>query len=201
MVLLFYYPGWFRFKTLPNIQDGAPNFFYLLQLTRDLTPQDMAIAQKVLADNSSWAHCENLVIAMLKDKNEEIRRRAVLWILRARQEFRQEDHPRQFVPPKINLKAENYYDLVDWSTEPCTEPPLTLDFSEEKLLNVISQPYTLPNYPSHTQAVERKVRVVTEAADKRVGHSSRHQLILQLEKSRNLVPRFNTKKNDDYKEM
>ena len=93
-------------------------------------------------------------------------------------------------------QAESYYDLVDWSTEPCTEPPLTLDLCEEVLLGVIDQPYKFLKYPNHTQAVERKVRVVAETADKRVGYEARHQYILQLEESRKLVPKFNTKNHD-----
>ena len=83
-----------------------------------------------------------------------------------------------------------------WSSQPCIEAPFTLDLTKATLLGVIKEPFLLPNYPSHTQAVERKVRVVTEAATKRVTQSSWHQLILQLEKSRKLVPKFNTKKYD-----
>ena len=82
--------------------------------------------------------------------------------------------------------------MVDWSSQ----PPFTLDLTKATLLGVIKEPFLLPNYPSHTQAVERKVRVVTEAATKRVTQSSWHQLILQLEKSRKLVPKFNTKKGN-----
>ena len=122
--------------------------------------------------------------------------KAVLWILRARREFNEEEHPRQFILPKINLQAASYIDMVDWSSQPCIKPPFTLDLTKATLLAVIEEPYLLPNYPSHTQAEERKVRVVTEAATKRVTQSSWHQLILQLEKSRKLVPKFNTKKDN-----
>ena len=121
--------------------------------------------------------------------------KAVLWILRARREFNEEEHPRQFILPEINLQAASYIDMVDWSSQPCIMPPFTLDLTKATLLGVIEEPFLLPNNPSHTQAVERKVRVVTEAATKRVTQSSWHQLILQLEKSRKLVPKFNTKKD------
>ena len=86
--------------------------------------------------------------------------------------------------------------MVDWSSQPCTEPPLTLDLTKATLLAVIEEPYLLPNYPSHTKAVEKKVRVVTKSTIKRVTQSSWHQLILQLEKSRKLVPKFCTMKDD-----
>ena len=35
-VLKLYFPGWFRFKCYPHIQDGPKNFFTLVELSRDL---------------------------------------------------------------------------------------------------------------------------------------------------------------------
>ena len=66
---------------------------------------DKTLAQKVLQDNSYWAHAENLVISMLGDEREEIRRKAVLWILRARREFDSLKHPRKFIPPSVNFQV------------------------------------------------------------------------------------------------
>ena len=76
VVLNLYYPGWFQFKCHPHIQDGAKNYFTLVELTRDLREQDMLIAQKVLQDNAHWPHHENIGITMLSDRREEVRRRA-----------------------------------------------------------------------------------------------------------------------------
>ena len=44
----------------------------------------MEIANKVLQDNAHWAHSENITIAMLADTGEEVRRKAVLRIMKAR---------------------------------------------------------------------------------------------------------------------
>ena len=97
-----------------------------------------------------------------------MRRRAVLWILRVWRDFNEEEHPRQLTLPEINLQAASYIDMVDWSSQPCIKPPFTLVLTKATLLGVIKEPFLLPNYLSHTQAVERKVRVGTEAATKRV---------------------------------
>ena len=85
-VLNLYLPGWFRFKSSPHIQSGAQNFFFLVELSRSssLSERDKAIAQNVLQDNSYWAHSENILISMLADKREEVRRKAVLRIMKAR---------------------------------------------------------------------------------------------------------------------
>ena len=156
----------------------------------------MIIAQKVLQDNSYWAHTENIVIALLADEREELRRMGVLRIMKGRREFDVSNHPRKYNPPKVDFKAKNYFDMVDWNSEPCTEPPLTMEYSAEEIFECIGSPLTLPNYPNHTQAVERMVRVVCEVASKRVGYLARHRQILQKLESRRKVPKFNTKMDD-----
>ena len=156
-VLNLYLPGWFKFKSSPYIQDGARNYFFLLQLTNDLEKEDMMIAQKVLQDNSFWAHSENIIIAMLSDDREEVRRKGVLRIMRARREFYDCSHPRQFIPPQVNFKATKYVDMIDWDSEPCTEPPLTIGVELDNIMGAMQNPFTLLPYPNHTQAVERMV--------------------------------------------
>ena len=71
--LNFYLPGWFMFRKRPLIQDGSRNFFYLLELLRDLYPDDQKIAQEVLSFNAYWAHPESIVISMINDEKEAIR--------------------------------------------------------------------------------------------------------------------------------
>ena len=156
----------------------------------------MLIAQKVLQDNAFWAHSENLTISMLADNREEVRRKAVLWILKARREFNPDTHPRKFVPPEVNFDAQNYFDLIDWNSLVSTEPPLTMDLSLDDILRIIGEPIILPDYPNHTQSVERMVRVVTEVASRKAGYKARHRTILELLESRALVPKFNTKRDD-----
>ena len=67
-VLNLYLPGWFQFKCFTHIQEGARNYFFLVQLSKDLVEEDKIIAQRVLQCNFVWSHSENLVISMLSDK-------------------------------------------------------------------------------------------------------------------------------------
>ena len=83
----------------------------MLELTKDLEKVDKAIAQEVLQDNSYWAHAENISISMLCDEREEVRRKAALWILKARREFNMEEHPRKFIPPVLNFEVNLKYFL------------------------------------------------------------------------------------------
>ena len=195
-VMNFYVPAWFRIKFSPHCQSGAIHFHYLVELAQDLEAGTKAIVQKVLCDNPYFAHPENVVIALLADQREEVRRRGVLYIMKAREDFDQESHPRQFFPPKINLEAESYWHLVNWEQEQSTEPPLTMKMSKDEILRGLEEPIVLPNYPCHTQSVERTVPVVTESCLQKVGYTGRHQWILSTMESRGLVHSFNSKKDD-----
>ena len=53
----------------------------------------------------------------------------------------------------------------------------------------------IPDYPNHTQAVERAVKLTTEAAEKVVGFEQRHGMICQRIKARKQIPRFLSKKD------
>ena len=124
MALSLYFPGWFRYRHHTHIQDGSRNFYYLVELVQDLPEAaDRETAQEVLQRNSYWAHPENIVVSMMGDEDKEVRRKAVSWVKRAREEFDLENHPRQFFPPPVNFGATNYTEMVDWDSMPCTEPP------------------------------------------------------------------------------
>ena len=60
---------------------------------------------------------------------------------------------RKYVVPKINFKATSYTQLIDLRGAGITEPPLTLALSDA----FKTTPFEVPNYPCHTQAVERAV--------------------------------------------
>ena len=196
VALNLYFPGWFRFRSNPHIQDGSKNFFYLIELSRSLEAQDRDITQNVLQYNAFWAHPENVTISMLADENEEVRRKAVNWIMKAREEFDDSSHPRQFVLPEVNFDAVDYCHMINWEAVDCTEPPLTVGMSMDDIMEAYKSPMILPDYPNHTQGVERAVRVVEQVAPKRVGYTARHRQILKLLKSREMVSSFNTKKDD-----
>ena len=75
------------------------------------------------------------------------------------------------------------------------EPPLTMHLSDEQIRDIIMTPLNIPNYPSHTQAVERAVKLTTEAASKVVGYKQRHGMICQRVKARQMIPKFHSKKD------
>ena len=83
-ILNMYLPVWFRVKCQPHIQDGSKHFYYMVELSRDLNEEAKQVVEKVLQDISHFAHSESIVISLLADEREELRRKGVLYILDCR---------------------------------------------------------------------------------------------------------------------
>ena len=130
---------------------------------------------------------------MVADEDPEPREEAVGLIRSARQVDSQE--VRNFTIPSINFSATRYTELIDWSKEKITQPPLLRDLSDVELQAIERNPWQAPCYPAHTQAVERAVRVVTEAAATVTSEEARHGMITARFKHRGILPFFNAKKD------
>ena len=74
-----------------------------------------------------------------------------------------------------------------------SEPPLTRNKTEAEILSFKEAPFAVPKYPCHTQAVERAVRLVSEASAAVVGKDARNGFIRQRIEARKELPRFKTK--------
>ena len=101
-----YLPSWFLIKNNPHCQSGAKHLYSMLELSRDLCKASQETLNKVLQDNAFFTHPENMIISCLANHREEIRKKALLYIMAARRNFDPEDHPRQFIPPTINVKVK-----------------------------------------------------------------------------------------------
>ena len=68
-------------------------------------------------------------------------------------------------------------------------------WSNDQIQDFSLTPISIPDYPNHTQAVARAVRITTEAASKVVGFEQSHGMICQRIKARKLIPKFHSKKD------
>ncbi|GBL82053.1 hypothetical protein AVEN_50620-1 [Araneus ventricosus] len=78
---------------------------------------------------------------------------------------------RRFVIPVVNFGATNYVDLIDWQACNVTSPPVPRQISSHELLKMIQDDVSMDGwdfikFPSHTQAVERIVKLDIEASRK-----------------------------------
>ncbi|GBM29097.1 hypothetical protein AVEN_40114-1 [Araneus ventricosus] len=79
---------------------------------------------------------------------------------------------RRFVVPAVNFGAADYVDLIDWKACNVTPPTVLIHIGSHELLKMIQDDVPLDGwdfikFPSHTKAVERIVKLVTEASRKR----------------------------------
>lgn len=134
------------------------------------------------------------------DEEIKIRNIAVEKILKVR-ETSVNNKIRYFKEPKLNFDAKKYYDVIDWEHVEITEPPILRNYSASDLwdmanyYNDSSVIYTSESrkLPCHNQAVERCIKVVTEASLTVCSPDSRDGLIRNKLKSRNIMPKFLTK--------
>ena len=80
LLVNYYIPNHFQIKSHSHIQQGAINFFTMIERSRSLAPGSKATVERVLQDNAFFAHPENIVISMIADDKEEVRRKAVKFI-------------------------------------------------------------------------------------------------------------------------
>lgn len=82
-----------------------------------------------------------------------------------------------------------------------SEPPLTSHLTVaqlEELAATSSSELVLTAIPCHSQAVERHVRMVSNASKRVVGEQKRHENILGTLESRSQMPSFRTKRDFEY---
>ena len=162
----------------------------------EFLPDEMReMVDRSIQRNCFFAHPENLLLTMLVDERKEIRELAARRVKVAR--LVKPKGIRKFVLPTVNLNADNYYELVNWQDCQRTEPPMMMDITDEKIDSAIEagQRWTLDDFPCHTQAVERHVKIVTEAAARVCGELRRDGYIRAKLLSRANVPHFDSKKD------
>ena len=192
IVLNMYAPNFFNIKSNSDASMGSKHYFNILNDARNILTEDEFKEAKISIDfNSFMAHSENILLCAAYDSDLEIRRKGIDLILKAR---RRNDPNvlRQFVKPKINYEAKNYFELLDKSK--IYEPPLLRIFSNERLLECAAgRDLPLSNIPCHSTNTERAVQNTTLACKSVIGEDRRHEFLLNLAENREKIPTRFTK--------
>ena len=149
---------------------------------------------------------ENVFIAMICDQNPVLRQLGWKTIQKARQSApnpARSESFRVFTIPNINFKANAYNEMIDW-------PSSTIDYADPPMVRIVSNDqvdewaksnappiYPLEDFPCHSQAVERQVKLVSEVCRKVVGEERPEGMIRSTLASRAKMPKFSSKQ--DYK--
>ncbi|GBL99480.1 hypothetical protein AVEN_68770-1 [Araneus ventricosus] len=98
---------------------------------------------------------------------------------------------RFFKLPKLNFKAADFIDFIDWSNCVVTKPPLTMHIKDKDLKEMWKGEQfpvlTFKEFSCRTQSVERCVKLISEAALKVCGETARDGYIrAKLQEGKNL---------------
>ena len=178
---------------------------------------------KTLEQNSYFAHPENVLLSMLSDVDYQVGCMAINKILAIREvqevgrvvipadvfeggdqcDDHEESHSmatmqadvsnvRRFHRPKINNTAKVYHKVVNMNWAEIKEPPAIKHNCDENLAKIRQTPLKL-QHPCHNQAVERHIKVVTEASAAVSTFERKDGVIRQKLKSQKLIKKLNNK--------
>ena len=194
-IMKVYAPLWFSIRFASSSQNGPHHLFKTIQLTRNSSAEVRSIVNPVIQRNAFYAHSENMLLSMVNDVEGSNRELGWRRIKKARATDKGKT-VRTFRIPKLNFDATSYIDMINWQEENITEPPLTRGIPDEELDFLIESKgqREFPIFPCHTQAVERCVKLVTEASSLVCSSDARDGLILSRIESRQKMPSFETKR-------
>lgn len=198
-ILKVYMPMWFRIKLSRSFTNGPKLLYQSIQASRYLPEELRNVVDPVIERNGFFAHPEHLLLAMIEDDQKHVRELGLRRILKARQLDAKRKTIRIFTPGKLNFNANNYTEIIIWMDRELSSPPLLNEISDHEIeLHIKSG--EVPNwstkfksFPVHTQAVERCVKLVTEASGKVCGAESRDGFIRTTLLSRSTMPSFTHK--------
>ncbi|GBM26351.1 hypothetical protein AVEN_239351-1 [Araneus ventricosus] len=173
-VLSFYALSRFRINVHHSIKHGARHLWHFISSSRYLPKKYRDIIEPVISSNAYFATPGNMLLVMLTDQRCLIRTLAAGRIIKAREIGPDGNCVRRFVIPAVNFRATDYVDHNDWEACNVTPPTALRHISCHELLKMIQDDVPMDSwefikFPSHTQAVQRIVKLVTEASRKRVG--------------------------------
>lgn len=152
------------------------------------------IVQKCIRRNAFFAHSENVLLAQLSSQKRPYRIDAVNKILTIRDRIIDRD-VRLFKVPTLNFNARSWTDMSFVNESCMTEPPFTLQMSEEKLHEIVDTPLEVPKFRCHTQMVERAVKEVTRVSKSIISEEKRNSMIRLTLVNRAMYPKFDSKKD------
>lgn len=190
-------PLWFEIKKSKYLTDGLKHVYQAIKKSRYLSEEFLKIVDPVIERNAFFAHSENILLAMLVDEREHIWELGYRRILKARKVVSKKKTVRSFQPPKLIFKASDYTEIIDWHKCALLPPPILRNLSEDEIKEIINSATKpvreMQKFQCHTQAVERTVKLVTEASSKVCGFVNRDGYIRSTLKSRSTMPQFSTK--------
>ena len=148
----------------------------LLSKCQKLPSQVREIVIPVIQRNEFGAHHKSILASKISSSNLNHNELARRRILRSREQSVSDGRIRQLRVPKLNINANSYIDLIDWTVTTSLEPSFTYSVTTNEIKEMIDSKafskFKIPELPCHTQSVERYIKLVTEASSLVCDHAS-----------------------------
>ena len=178
-IVQIYAPTWFPIKVSSKFADSPKILFTTISQLHSMTNDDIRqVAQKNIQGNAFCLLPENFLYAMIKDNDPAMRQKECQFIAKIRS-LNARRKPRGQIS-KINWNAIRWQDLIDLADVNLREPPTSEHFSDSEIFSFVTGNVTttIQDLPSHSQSVERSVKLVFEASPVVCGTDRRHKSIL-----------------------
>lgn len=83
------------------------------------------------------------------------------------------DNIRKLVTPKQKCRAKIYNSLINWMNELKAEPTYISSLLYQQVNVILETRLIMSNWPNSTQAIERRIKVMTEAYSEVTGYKAR----------------------------
>src|SRR6218665_1838006 len=113
----------------------------MLVKSRYLSPKHKRIVDPVIHRNAYFAHSENLLLAMMTNHRQHIhvRELGLLRVMKARAAHHSGQIRRFKVPAKHNFDAVEYFDMIDCTVCPSSEPLVLKVMTDAGLKDLVMQ--------------------------------------------------------------
>ncbi|GBO11158.1 hypothetical protein AVEN_51075-1 [Araneus ventricosus] len=111
---------------------GSKHLWNIIKNWKYLSDDLKKVVDPVNSRNAFMALRETLLLSMLVDERRHIRELAVRRIIKARGSYSTFER-RRFVVPKLNFKANQSLDMIDWFKCFVTEPRIIAELAVEEL--------------------------------------------------------------------
>ena len=201
-IVQVYAPMWFIIKCNPKFTNGPKHLFKLMKLVDSIPSQDKEIARKAIQRNAFFADPAVILTAMLESAESAEREFAVKTLT----DFRAKPPKkpklkllrgiRNAKVPDLNWGATTWTEVIDWNKVKLhQEPRILARLTAEQLEGALVVPLAFPDFPCHSQSVERTVKIVTEVTQQVYGEDNQRDRIESIINCRKSRPAFETKKN------
>ena len=197
-----YGPFWFEYKKAETFLEGPRILHKMAQSIVNMnfpvdTPAELKenVVNEAINPLRRNAFCclgENFLLSMIYSKDEDLRMKGIDKVIALKGEPSLIHKVR---PPVLNINARQWSEMVDLETLVSAVPAYLNKKSLEELEGMRDEPGEPPNYPIHSQTVERAVKLVSEATKKSYNWDKQYMSILSTVKSRNERPMFGSKKD------